>query len=215
MRCIEGLGLAVCVALMSTGCATEPASVRGVQATGPVIATETEAATATNKDAAAPFTSATAPVPQPASASTAARTPAARPTPTLSQAQSAAGPAKLPHRYLKLPAPLPNQTVIALKTQAAQRLLDAHPDSSYRGKPPEPLLAIPVLEIELQADGSIRAIKVLREPRQAKDTIQLAIDAVRRAAPFGDVSQLKKPWNFVEVFLFDDERRFKPATLDR
>ena len=42
----------------------------------------------------------------------------------------------------------------------------------------------------------------------------MAVAAVRRAAPFGDVSRLPKPWKFVEVFLFDDDRRFKPRTLD-
>jgi hypothetical protein len=41
------------------------------------------------------------------------------------------------------------------------------------------------------------------------------MDAVRRAAPFGDVSRLPRPWRFAEVFLFDDERRFKPRTLDQ
>ena len=73
----------------------------------------------------------------------------------------------------------------------------------------------PVLEIELNADGSVRRIDVLRPPRQATDTMQLAIDAVRRAAPFGDVSRLPRPWKFAEIFLFDDDRRFKPRTLDR
>jgi hypothetical protein len=29
------------------------------------------------------------------------------------------------------------------------------------------------------------------------------------------VARLPQPWKFVEVFLFDDDRRFKPATLDR
>ena len=38
--------------------------------------------------------------------------------------------------------------------------------------------------------------------------------AVHRAAPFGDVSRLPRPWKFVETFLFDDDRRFKPRTLD-
>ena len=71
-----------------------------------------------------------------------------------------------------------------------------------------------MLEIELNADGSVRRIDVLRQPRQARDTTQLAIDAVRRAAPFGDVSRLPKPWKFSETFLFDDERRFKPRTLE-
>ena len=100
------------------------------------------------------------------------------------------------------------------KRQAALRIVAANPEGTYMGTPPDPLLAIPVLEIELDGDGRIRRIAVLRVPRQAKDTMQLAIDAVRRAAPFGNVSHLPQPWKFAEVFLFDDDRKFKPRTLD-
>ncbi len=82
------------------------------------------------------------------------------------------------------------------------------------GVPPEPLLAIPVLEVELNGDGSVRRVSVMRQPSQAKDTVQLAINAVQRAAPYGDVSHLPRPWRFTETFLFDDQRRFKPRTLD-
>ena len=57
-------------------------------------------------------------------------------------------------------------------------------------------------------------IKAIPEPTQAMDTIELAMDAVRRAAPFGDVSRLPKPWKFTETFLFNDARKFKPRTLD-
>jgi hypothetical protein len=71
-----------------------------------------------------------------------------------------------------------------------------------------------VLEIELNGDGSIRKIEILRPPREAKDTVQIAADAVRRAGPFGNVTKLPKPWKFVETFLFDEARRFKPRTLD-
>lgn len=100
------------------------------------------------------------------------------------------------------------------QVRAAQRMVAANPGLTYLGPVPEPLLAIPVLEIELKADGSVAHINVKREPRQAKDTIQLAIDAVRRGAPYGDVRQLPKPWKFTEVFLFNDDRQFKPRTLD-
>lgn len=78
----------------------------------------------------------------------------------------------------------------------------------------EPLLAIPVLEFELDGGGAVRHVRVLRYPTQAKDTTQLAVEAVRRAGPFGSVAHLPRPWKFVEVFLFDDDRRFKPRTLD-
>jgi hypothetical protein len=100
---------------------------------------------------------------------------------------------------------------------ASRRRADrrGQPGTTYTGGVPDPLLAIPVLEIELNADGSIRRIEVLREPRQAKETLQIAVDAVRRAAPFGDVSRLPRPWKFVETFLFDDSRKFKPRTLER
>ena len=113
-----------------------------------------------------------------------------------------------------LPAPGPVRTWEQMRMQAARRMVAANPSGSYTSPAPDVLVAIPVLEIELNADGSIRRIGVLRYPGQAKETTQLAIDAVRRAAPFGDVSRLPKPWRFTETFLFDDDRRFKPRTLD-
>ncbi len=101
------------------------------------------------------------------------------------------------------------------RLRAAQRIVAAAPaGSTYSTPAPEILLAIPVLEVELHADGSVKTIRVKRRPTQAEDTTQLAIQAVRRAAPFGDVSHLSRPWKFIEVFLFDDERRFKPRSLD-
>ncbi|HSI56582.1 MAG TPA: hypothetical protein VLA16_03425 [Ideonella sp.] len=101
------------------------------------------------------------------------------------------------------------------RTRAALRMVAANPKTTYTGEVPEPLLAIPVIEIELHADGSIAKLHVMRHPSQAKDTTQLAMDAIRRSAPFGDVSRLPKPWKFAEVFLFDEDRKFKPRTLDQ
>jgi hypothetical protein len=113
-----------------------------------------------------------------------------------------------------LPSPGAVRSWNDVRAQAARRLLAANPGITYDGAVPDPLLAIPVLEIELNGDGSIRKIDVMRVPRQAQDTVQIAIDAVRRAAPFGDVSRLPKPWKFSETFLFNDDRKFKPRTLD-
>ncbi|WP_295644843.1 hypothetical protein [uncultured Methylibium sp.] len=113
-----------------------------------------------------------------------------------------------------LPAPETPRSAAQLRLQAARRLVAANPTMSYTGPVPEPLLAIPVLEVELNADGSVRRIDVMRHPSQAKDTTQLAMDAIRRAAPYGDVSRLPKPWKFTETFLFRDDRKFKPRTLD-
>jgi hypothetical protein len=120
--------------------------------------------------------------------------------------------AKAESGRLAAPATMRNWTEV--RRQAALRLVAANPTITYMGKVPDQLLAIPVLEVELNRDGSVRRIVTLREPRQAKDTLRIATDAIHRAAPFGDVSHLPRPWKFVETFLFDDDRKFKPRMLD-
>ena len=99
---------------------------------------------------------------------------------------------------------------------AALTMVERNPDLTYMGKVPQPLLGIPILMIDLHADGSIADITVERYPKpaNAKETTRLAIEAVRRAAPFASVAHLPRPWRFREVFLFDGNRRFKPQVLD-
>jgi hypothetical protein len=114
------------------------------------------------------------------------------------------------------PRPARPADMEAYHLRFAQRLVAMNPGITYTTPSPDPLLAIPILEVELNADGGVRHIEVTRRPRDpdAQDTIQIAIDAVRRAAPYGDLRNVGKPWKITEVFLFDDQRRFKPRTLD-
>ncbi len=128
-------------------------------------------------------------------------------------AASAAAPVA-PAEPVRLPAPAAARDWDEFKLQAAHRLMAANPDTTYTTPVSDPLLAIPVLEVELERDGRVRSIRVVRVPTQAEDTTQMAIDAVHRAAPYGDMSRLSRPWKWVEVFLFDEDRRFKPRTLD-
>lgn len=147
-------------------------------------------------------------------ASGCAAPPAAAPAPA---PQVARVEASSPVRTAPAPRPVRAATTRnweEYRVQAARRIVDANPQLTYDGAVSEPLLAIPVLEVELNSDGSIRAIDVLRQPSQARDTTQLAIDAVRRAGPFDSVAHLPRPWKFAEAFLFNDDRRFKPRSLD-
>jgi len=134
---------------------------------------------------------------------------------TTPPAPKAVAPAAVAEARKPLSAPVAGRNWDQVRHQAAERLVAANPDITYMGRVPDQLLAIPVLEVELNGDGSVRRIEILREPREAKDTLKIAVEAVRRAAPYGDVSRLPKPWKFVETFLFDDARKFKPRTLDR
>ena len=134
--------------------------------------------------------------------------------PALAPAPAPAPAAPSAQVSINLPPPAAQRNWDAVRRQAALRMVAASPTQSYMGASPAILLAIPVLEVELNGDGSVRRIEVLRRPGQAIDTVQLAMDAVRRGAPYGDISRLPRPWKFVETFLFDDARRFKPRSLD-
>jgi len=133
--------------------------------------------------------------------------------------QPARAPAPAPRSTPgQTPAPAavlrPARTADEYKRQMALRLVAANPKITYLRRAPDILLAIPILEVEVNADGSVRHIAVVRVPTQATDTVQIAIEAVRRSAPFGDPTQLPRPWKFLQVFLFDDDRHFKPRVLD-
>ncbi|MFG6441367.1 hypothetical protein [Roseateles sp. LKC17W] len=113
-----------------------------------------------------------------------------------------------------LPAPKAVRTHEELRRQAADRIVMANPERTYMTPAPSHLLTVVVLDVELKSDGSVRKINVLRPPRFGPETLQMAIDAVHRAAPFGDVRRMPEPWRFTESFLFDEDRRFKPRSLD-
>lgn len=153
---------------------------------------------------AAPRAPAPAPVPAPVPARAAAASPIA-PAP--------AADARLP-RPQGMPTPKPVRTHEELRRQAAERIVMANPERSYMTPAPSHLLTVIVLDVELKADGSVRKINVVRPPRFGPETLQMAIDAVNRAAPFGDVRRMPEPWKFTETFLFDEDRRFKPRSLD-
>ncbi len=153
----------------------------------------------------APRAPAPAPAPRPAPAPAVAAAPAA----TLAPDATAALP-----KAQGMPPPKPVRTHDELRRQAAERLVMANPGRSYMTPAPAHLLTVVVLEIEVKADGSVRKINVVRPPKFGPETLQMAIDAVNRAAPFGDVRRMPEPWRFTETFLFDEDRRFKPRSLD-
>jgi hypothetical protein len=102
------------------------------------------------------------------------------------------------------------------KKLAALRMLAANPDVTYKGKPQQMLFGIPILEIELNDDATVKNISVVRPPANdaAAGTVDIAMEAIKKAAPYGDISRLPKPVKWTEVFLFNDQKKFKPRSLD-
>jgi outer membrane biosynthesis protein TonB len=99
------------------------------------------------------------------------------------------------------------------KVQVARKIMQANGSTTFTGKLPDPMASIPIIEITLNADGSIFGLDVRRTPRFFPETVQTAMAAIRRAAPFGPVSNLPQPWVFNETFLFNDDLKFQLLTL--
>ncbi len=145
------------------------------------------------------------------------RAPAPTPSPPPAPAPAVAPIVQAPAIVAKpqgMPAPHAVRTHEELRRQAAERLVMANPERSYMTPAPSHLLTVIVLDVEVKADGSVRRVNVVRPPKFGPETLQMAIDAVHRAAPFGDVRRMPEPWKFTETFLFDEDRRFKPRSLD-
>jgi hypothetical protein len=123
--------------------------------------------------------------------------------------------APAPPPVARAPAEPPAGSMDEVRRRAALKTVQANPGVTYTGKAPRDLLAVQVLEIELNGDGSVRRIRVLRKSEYGEGTIDIARAAIERAAPFGDVRHLRKPWTFVETFLFTEDRRFKPRILEQ
>jgi hypothetical protein len=99
------------------------------------------------------------------------------------------------------------------RATVGQKIVQSNSNITFSGKLPDPLASIPVIEITLNGDGSIRALDVRRMPRFYPETAQTAMDAIRRAAPFGSIAHLPQPWVFNETFLFNDALKFQVLSL--
>lgn len=99
------------------------------------------------------------------------------------------------------------------RRNAAQRIVQTNAGESFSGPLPQRLQSIPVLQVQLHRDGSVRRIEVLRTPKFAPQTVKLAIAAVQQAAPFGSVAHLPAPWQFNETFLYNDDLKFQLRSL--
>ncbi len=148
------------------------------------------------------------PTPPPVS-STRSPTPAPAPQPTApSPGSEAAGEGALP--------PPPTTTVgswVEYRRRAALRIMAANPSATFAGKRQEPMASIPVFTIQVNRDGSVRNIDLLRRPKFHTETVEMAKRAIMRAAPFGPVGNLPSPMQFNEVFLYNDDLKFQLDTL--
>lgn len=99
------------------------------------------------------------------------------------------------------------------KVRAARRVVQTSGDETFGGPVPERLQSIPVVQVQLNRDGSVRNVTILRVPKFSPQTQQMAIRAIRRAGPFEPVGHLPQPWQYNETFLYNDDLKFQLRSL--
>ncbi len=99
------------------------------------------------------------------------------------------------------------------KVRAARRIMQTSGGETFAGPIPERLQSIPVVQVQLNRDGSVRNVTVLRVPKFSPQTLQMAMNAVRRAGPFEPVGHLPQPWQYAETFLYNDDLKFQIRSL--
>jgi protein TonB len=109
------------------------------------------------------------------------------------------------------------QTEADWRRALAQHILTVNKDRVFEGRPPHPLKAVVVLDLEVGADGRIRHASVMRAPKHARELGPVAVRTVHAASPLpapprallGRGTSVR----FTETWLFRDDDRFQIRTL--
>jgi protein TonB len=137
-----------------------------------------------------------------------APTPTAAPRP---EPVTPPGPSAVPPRA---DAPL---TLDGYKLDVARRIARVSPET-YDEAPPEVLKSIVVLEVTIDRNGSLDRV-VVRRSNGIRSLENIALDSVRRAAPFEAPSLSARRRDgtvtFLESFLFRNDDRFRLLSLVR
>jgi hypothetical protein len=99
------------------------------------------------------------------------------------------------------------------RRRAAQMIIAANPGASFTGPQPAQWNGIATVTVLLNADGTIRALDLMRASRISPHVNELALAAARRVGNFGPASHLPGPWQFNETFLYNDANQFQLVTV--
>ncbi len=139
-------------------------------------------------------------------------------TPPPSRAPAPAPVARAPAPAVAAPVPPANRNVSQASNEKAYRhdgaraIYAAYPDSIYKGKLPPLLYAIAVVETELDANGNVRDVRMVRAPSHAPEVTAKIRELIRKASPLPAPARLGAT-KYTDVWLFDKSGKFQLDTL--
>jgi len=104
------------------------------------------------------------------------------------------------------------QTTKAYRIDAARHIYAAYPEMIYKGKLPPLVHGIVVVEMDLDANGQLRSLNLIRVPSHAPEVTTAVKDMIRRAAPMPAPARLGGA-RVTEIWLVDKSGKFQLDAL--
>jgi len=121
--------------------------------------------------------------------------------------------AALPAQAQAAIAPPSNaETIKAYRMDAARHIYATYPHKIFKGKLPPLVHAIVVTEVELDASGHVREIRMIRVPTHAPDVTVAVRDMIQGASPMPAPARLGGA-KFTEIWLVDKSGQFQLDAL--
>jgi hypothetical protein len=99
------------------------------------------------------------------------------------------------------------------RIDAARHLYTAYPGRIFRGKLPPLMYSVMVVETEIDSEGQVRAVNVVRKPA-ADEVGPWVVSMIRGAGPFPVPAKLPgKTVRYTDIWLVDKSGRFQVDTL--
>ena len=118
---------------------------------------------------------------------------------------------------LAAPAPLATKISLAATPKAyrvdgARHLYETYPDLIYKGKLPPLMHAIVMTEVEVDAVGNVRDIRMVRVPSHAPEAVVKVREMIRAASPL-PAPQRMNGTRYTDIWLVDKSGRWQLDTL--
>jgi hypothetical protein len=133
----------------------------------------------------------------------------------LAGAAWAAGPfgqPPAPQQGTEPPAPSAATNAAQYRMDAARHVYARYPQQVLHGKVPPHVYAIVVTETDVDAQGRVVAVRVLRKPSSAHEVTPWVVAMIRQAAPMPPLQRMKRT-RYIETWLVDRSGHFQVRTL--
>jgi protein TonB len=100
----------------------------------------------------------------------------------------------------------------AYRVDGARHIYAAYPERIFKGKLPPLVHAIVVAEIDVDANGNVRDVKMIRVPTHAPDVVVRVREMIRQVSPLPAPRRLGGT-KYFDVWLVDKSGRFQLDTL--